>query len=132
MPEKKVEEKEEKPKPYHITIPDWITFLGNKSSTNVNLLVFTGYVSIIALIALLENTKLLNLNPFLTILIVTGGYFIFYVFLDYMGKRTKLYQDLLEEIIKGKITNLIDIRRKYGEIGKELEKKWWRIKKIGR
>jgi hypothetical protein len=44
-------------------------------------------------------------------------------------KEEKPYQDLLEEIIKGEIPNPIDIRKKYEEIGEELERKrnGWKI-----
>ena len=120
--EKKLEEQEEKP--YPITIPDWITFLGNKSSTNVNLLVFTGYVSIIVLITLIDNTK--NLPLFYMLVVILFGYFIVLGVIEYMGKRTKPYQDLLEEIMKGEIPNPIDIGKKYKEIKEDLEKKWWK------
>ena len=63
------------------------------------------------------------------LVIILFGYFIVLGVIDYMGNRTKPYQDLLEEIMKGEIPNPIDIRKKYKEIKDGLEKKWWKINK---
>ena len=123
--EKKVEEQEEKP--YPINVSDWITFLGNKSSTNVSLLVFAGSVSIIALITLYETIK--DLPLFFKIVVFLFVYFIVIIVIMYMGNRTKPYQDLLEEIMEGRISNPINIRKKYKKTKEDLEKKWWKIKK---
>jgi hypothetical protein len=63
------------------------------------------------------------------LVIILFGYFIVLGVIDYMGNRTKPYQDLLEEIMKGEIPNPIDIRKKYKETKEELKKKWWKINK---
>ena len=78
-------------------------------------------------ITLIDNTK--NLPLFFMLVIILFGYFIVLGVIDYMGNRTKPYQDLLEEIMKGEIPNPIDIRKKYKEIKDGLEKKWWKINK---
>jgi len=131
MPEKKVEEKEEKP--YPITTSDWVTYLTSKSSNDRSLLFFVGYMAVVVVLGVSDTYKSLNMNVYLIMGVMLILYLLFTKLIGLIQNRMDKYQKLLESIMLGAETNPIDIKEKYKEIEENKRKrKLWKIKKIGR
>ena len=127
MPEKKVEENEEKS--YLITTSDWVTYLTSKSSSDMSLIFFIGYMAVVVVLGFSDTYTSLNIDVFQIIVIMLLLYFIFTKLIERIQNRMNKYQDLLESIMVGDETNPVDIKKKYKEI--KGKKKRWRIKKDG-
>ncbi len=126
MPEKKVEEKEEKP--YPITITDWITYLTSKSSNDMSLIFFIGYIAIVVVLGFSNTYTSLNMNVYLIMGVMLILYFLFTKLIERIQNRMNKYQKLLESIMLGAETNPADIKKKYKEIKEEKRKRqWWKI-----
>lgn len=133
MSEKKLEEKEEKP--YLVTTSDWVTYLTSKSSNDMSLLFYIGYMAVFVVLGFTDTYTSLNMNVFHIIVIMLLLYLFFTKLIGLIQKRIDKYQDLLEHIIVGDETfrTPADIKKKYKKIKEEKRKrKWRRIKKIGR
>ena len=116
MPEKKVEEKEEKQ--YPITIPDWITYLTSMFSNAMSLSVVI--VSIFAVMVLafigFYSPGIFGFFPTLSLMAVAG--ILFYFLLDNVERRSSKYQKLLKKIMKGEIPKSEEILKEYRKIEK--------------
>jgi len=118
MPEKKVEEQEEKP--YPITISDWLIFLQSNASSNIALYVFIGSFLIalsISSVGLDSSTNLISLaNSVIIILFITV---LLIVWLK-SSKQIKNYQRLSQKIILEEITDIKEIRKEYEKFKKKI------------
>jgi hypothetical protein len=93
---------------YPVTVTDWIAFLGSETSINITIIfiLITLTVGVIALIQSIGDTI-----TSIILLIVTYVFFGFTY--KYTKSKTKLAQELLDDIIEGKLTDSKMIRDKW-------------------
>jgi uncharacterized membrane protein YcaP (DUF421 family) len=97
--------KEEK---YLITVTDWIAFLDNETSKNITIIfiLITLTIGVIALIQSIDDT-------IASVILLIGTYAFFGYTYKYTKSKSKLAQELLDDIIEGRITNTNKIRDKW-------------------
>jgi len=113
MVEKKIKEE----KKYPITVSDWIVHLNNKTSTNKNLLIFFGTMIIVIILGVIGTYQSKNYPSYLTIFVVVLIYVVFIIADRSLRKRViEPYNNLLERIIRGEITEPKEILEEYKKI----------------
>lgn len=120
--------KEEQKELYCVSLSDWISILKDKTSESLTLLLFTATVFIAIIIALppsiTDSVKSKELAWLITTLILLFVYFLFRLIHRAFQKERGHYENLLNDILYGKITDTTKIRDRY----KEIEEKKQRVK----
>ena len=118
MPEKKVEEKEEKK--YPITISDWLIFLESNVSSNIALYVLLGSFLFALSISIIRLDS--SITPISLIYSVVLIIFIMILSVGWWNsaKQIKNYQRLSQKIILEKITDIEEIRKEYEKFKKDI------------
>ena len=122
MPEEKQKE------PYCVSISDWISILKDKTLESLTLLIFaaTAFIAIIVAVppSIKDNVKSNELAWLITTLILLFVYFLFRLIHKAFQIERERYENLLNDILYGNITDTTKIRDRY----KEIEEKKQRVK----
>ena len=103
---KKPKKKEEK---YPIKISDWIVFLENESHFNIQIIFLISTVTIAAIIGIVQFQED-------SIAMIIGTIILYLVFIYYFSVikiKSRAVQELLDDIIEGKINNPKKIRERW-------------------
>ena len=113
----------EQNEPYDVSISDWISFLQERASINLNKLIFIGSSFIALLFALpliIIEFMGKNIPSFLSILVlILLVYWFFRLSYQKLDEEVKPYGDLLIRIMQGKITKPKEILIEYNKINGE-------------
>ena len=113
-------EEENKKEQCCVSISDWISILKGKTSDSLTLLIFTATIFFAIIVGLpptiTNNLKSNELAWLITIMILLFIYFLFKLINKAIQKENEHYENLLNDILYGKITDVTKIRDRYIEI----------------